>query len=657
MSTSRHKRFSFFVITAFVLIISPMLVNCSGGENSDNNQTPPQTLSSAKAITAFSIASPQGTGIIDENAKTITLSVPYGTDVTALVALFTSTGASVTVNGTSQISGTTPNNFTSSVLYTVTAEDGSTAIYTVSVTIAAFVIPKPTGVSITTGDGYARISWNKITGLTDKAAGVAIAQKKGASGSYSIVGSVSIDQTTFIDTGLSPNTAYYYKLYTYTSYDAANISSYTSEYNVVTSTSNTIPSAPSNLTANAVDGWTIDLSWNDNSNNEDGFTIERSTDNVNFITITNTYANETSFRDNYVLATTPYYYRIKAFNVFGASIASIASVNTPSITPTSLGGGIAANTTLTLANSPYLVNSQYTLAPGYTLTIEPGVKLRFASSINMEVRGHLEAVGTVNNPIIFTAADPTNSSETSWQGIHVANNLGGNAIVQYAEMSHAAQGIWVDRDTGTGPVNIYDSIFNTNFRGVSSYSGYNFTVMIYRSVFLNNWVAVGDADKIIAYSKFQNNTYGLANTYYYPPIFYGTERLSVYYSLFTGNDTALWGGRGEVKYSVIQYNNIGVKPQYTTMNMLYNTITNNNTGVIASSYDTLTVPVQHNNIFNNTNYNIVNSDSSAVDATYNWWGTTSSAVIDSKIWDFSDDASLGIVNYAPVLTGPIDTIP
>ena len=91
--------------------------------------------------------------------------------------------------------------------------------------------------------------------------------------------------------------------------------------------------------------------------------------------------------------------------------------------------------------------------------------------------------------------------------------------------------------------------------------------------------------------------------------------------------------------------------------MLYNTITNNNTGVIASSYDTLTVPVQHNNIFNNTNYNIVNSDSSAVDATYNWWGTTSSAVIDSKIWDFSDDASLGIVNYAPVLTGPIDTIP
>ena len=457
----------FVSLLILIFILKFLFYGCSGGGGgkSDNDLTP---LSSEQAITAFSIVDPQTTGIIDENEKTIAVSVPYGTDVTALVATFTSTGAGVTVNGTPQISGTTSNNFTSSLHYIVWAEDGSGTDYTISIT---FATPRPTGISITTGEGYARISWNNVPGLTDKSNGIAIARKEGVSGSYSIAGSVPIDRTTFIDTGLNPNTTYYYKLYTYISYASNNISSYTPEYNIVTSSSNTAPDAPTNLIVSAVNGWTIDLSWTDNSNNEDGFIIERSPDNVTFTAITYIYPNNISFRDNYVLANTPYHYRVKAYNVFGSSLtSSVASVTTPSITPTSLGGGIAANTTLTLANSPYLVNSQYTLAPGYTLTIEPGVHIRFASSINMEVRGHLEAVGTANKPIIFTAADPTNSSKTSWQGLHVASNLGGNAIIQYAEMSHAALGIWVDCCSGTGTINIYDSIFNTNSTALHNYA-------------------------------------------------------------------------------------------------------------------------------------------------------------------------------------------
>ena len=43
--------------------------------------------STAKAITAFSFASPTATGVITESTHTIAVSVPTGTDVTALVAL------------------------------------------------------------------------------------------------------------------------------------------------------------------------------------------------------------------------------------------------------------------------------------------------------------------------------------------------------------------------------------------------------------------------------------------------------------------------------------------------------------------------------------------------------------------------------------------
>jgi raffinose/stachyose/melibiose transport system substrate-binding protein len=97
------------------------------------NKTTESTLSSDKAITAFSFASPAASGTIDESAKTIAVSVPYGTAVTALVATFTTRGASVAVGIAAQVSGTTANDFTSPVTYVVTAADGSTASYVVTV--------------------------------------------------------------------------------------------------------------------------------------------------------------------------------------------------------------------------------------------------------------------------------------------------------------------------------------------------------------------------------------------------------------------------------------------------------------------------------------------------------------------------------------------
>ena len=91
--------------------------------------------SSAKAIMAYSLDGAQGT--IDETGKTIAVSLPLGADVTALVATFTTTGASVKVGSIVQTNGQTPNNFTNPVVYTVTAADASTQNYTVTVTLLA----------------------------------------------------------------------------------------------------------------------------------------------------------------------------------------------------------------------------------------------------------------------------------------------------------------------------------------------------------------------------------------------------------------------------------------------------------------------------------------------------------------------------------------
>jgi hypothetical protein len=90
------------------------------------------SLASAKAISSFGFASPTASGTI--SGTTISVSVPYGTDRSSLVASFTSDGASVLVKATAQTSGTTANDFSSSVTYTVMARDGSTQDYQVSVT-------------------------------------------------------------------------------------------------------------------------------------------------------------------------------------------------------------------------------------------------------------------------------------------------------------------------------------------------------------------------------------------------------------------------------------------------------------------------------------------------------------------------------------------
>ena len=86
--------------------------------------------SDEKKITAFSFAAPLAAGVIDENAKTIKLTVPEGTNVTALVPAIT-VSEKATVSPASGV----VQNFTTPVSYTVTAENGTTQAYVVTVIV------------------------------------------------------------------------------------------------------------------------------------------------------------------------------------------------------------------------------------------------------------------------------------------------------------------------------------------------------------------------------------------------------------------------------------------------------------------------------------------------------------------------------------------
>lgn len=71
----------------------------------------------------------------------------------------------------------------------------------------------------------------------------------------------------------------------------------------------------------------INLTWDDNSNNESSFIIERGTDNSSFTQLATVDTNINYYTDtNFTLGQT-YYYRVKASNEFGdSSYTNTASI-------------------------------------------------------------------------------------------------------------------------------------------------------------------------------------------------------------------------------------------------------------------------------------------------------------------------------------------
>lgn len=73
--------------------------------------------------------------------------------------------------------------------------------------------------------------------------------------------------------------------------------------------------SPSGLTSTAQTTSSIQLKWTDNSSDETGFSIERSSDGVNFTAIATVGADVTTYVNTDLPQVTKFYYRVKAFNV------------------------------------------------------------------------------------------------------------------------------------------------------------------------------------------------------------------------------------------------------------------------------------------------------------------------------------------------------
>lgn len=108
---------------------------------------------------------------------------------------------------------------------------------------------------------------------------------------------------------------------------------------------------------------------------------------------------------------------MRIFTIALALVFSLFITNT-ALAATEVFDTLPGDTTWTLAESPYVITSDLSIPVGVTLTIEPGVVVKFHDSYTtLTVDGNLEAIGTASDPIIFTAyKDDAAGGDTNGDG-------------------------------------------------------------------------------------------------------------------------------------------------------------------------------------------------------------------------------------------------
>jgi parallel beta-helix repeat protein len=140
-----------------------------------------------------------------------------------------------------------------------------------------------------------------------------------------------------------------------------------------------------------------------------------------------------------------------------SSLTSVYRI-VPAAKATYVLGPVTQDTYWTLVDSPFIIADNITVNPGATLTIEPGVQVRFGQNFMIIVNGGVTADGTVDKPIMFTSNNP-NASAGDW----------GTILINGTEQSSIANCIIEYGTNGTtlesGSLNLQNNDIMSNVNG------------------------------------------------------------------------------------------------------------------------------------------------------------------------------------------------
>jgi len=171
-----------------------------------------------------------------------------------------------------------------------------------------FILAPPKNLTITKYDETTiRLDWEDRSEEEDGF----IIERKAGSADYMFFVEKPAGSTSHTDSNLTINKTYVYR--------AKAISQYKDSEWSDEQTVSIYFMGPSDLSLNRDDETTFRLTWTDNSNNEDGYIVERKVGNESFTTLSSEPAGSTNYIDEGLMLDETYSYRVKATGQYGES--------------------------------------------------------------------------------------------------------------------------------------------------------------------------------------------------------------------------------------------------------------------------------------------------------------------------------------------------
>ena len=210
--------------------------------------------------------------------------------------------------------------------YSVQAYNSAGAVWTtfsngyISALTKTFItVPTaPSSMSVSTTSSSVSVSWSDNSSNED---GFYLYRYNGSS--WQKIATLGANNTSYTDSGLVANTTYYYSVQAYNSAGAVWTTFSNGYISALTKTTITKPIAPSTMSVYTTSN-SVNVFWNDNSNNEAGFYLYR-WNGSSWQNIATLGANVTSYNNTGLASKTTYYYTVVVYNSAGSTQTTYGS--------------------------------------------------------------------------------------------------------------------------------------------------------------------------------------------------------------------------------------------------------------------------------------------------------------------------------------------
>ena len=312
-------------------------------------------------------------------------------------------------------------------------------------------------------DLFIELEWTD--GISAKS-GFIVERSLGDSTHWKEIARLDKGTTSFNDTELQGDSTFYYRVKAIGS--GQNFSYSSSAYFFWRTYK---PNAPSNLRAMPLSTPGMDLSWQDNANNELGFIIQRSLNGSSWTEVERVKANITSYQDRGLQEATAYYYRVMAYNL---DYRTYTYVNSSS-------SNVAINVTLKFIDAPSDLKAE-------ALAGTPLIKLEWTDNSNDEQNFVIER--RLNGEALWYEIDRVDDNITSYV------DLGTEIYTNYFYRIHALSGNIKSANTEAV------SVTSKDFPLPESYISFNPDDLELEQSSITGWLIKSNETTITGYKEF-----------------------------------------------------------------------------------------------------------------------------------------------------------